>query len=166
MTRLASKWAMPRGRIQPRRAGHAFRRTRMTETRTDAYGYNDRNELTNGVKNVSLNDYACPQPVHEHRGRRGWIPAAVRRRRQPGFDKDCDRHWRYRFYSCLGRWTRGGFRCRRTGRRMWDKRSDHLSHTGRARLRTGRRHARWTLAPPCAAGFRRVSTSFCSSVSP
>ena len=32
--------------------------TRMTETRTDAYGYNDRNELTNAVKNATLNEYA------------------------------------------------------------------------------------------------------------
>ncbi len=31
--------------------------TRMTETRTDAYGYNDRNELTNAVKNATLNEY-------------------------------------------------------------------------------------------------------------
>jgi len=32
--------------------------TRMTETRTDAYGYNDRNELTNAVKNATHNEYA------------------------------------------------------------------------------------------------------------
>ena len=32
--------------------------TRMTETRSDAYGYNDRNELTNAVKNATLNEYA------------------------------------------------------------------------------------------------------------
>ena len=30
----------------------------MSETRTDAYGYNDRNELTNAVKNATLNEYA------------------------------------------------------------------------------------------------------------
>ena len=30
----------------------------MSETRTDCYGYNDRSELTNAVKNVSLNEYA------------------------------------------------------------------------------------------------------------
>ena len=32
--------------------------TRMTESRSDAYGYNDRNELTNAVKNATLNEYA------------------------------------------------------------------------------------------------------------
>ena len=32
--------------------------SRMTESRTDAYGYNDRNELTNAVKNATLNEYA------------------------------------------------------------------------------------------------------------
>ncbi|MBQ3748883.1 MAG: RHS repeat-associated core domain-containing protein [Kiritimatiellae bacterium] len=32
--------------------------TRMTESRTDAYGYNDRNELTNAVKNAALSEYA------------------------------------------------------------------------------------------------------------
>ena len=31
---------------------------RMTETRSDAYGYNDRSELTNAVKNATLNEYA------------------------------------------------------------------------------------------------------------
>ena len=30
----------------------------MSETRTDAYGYNDRSELTNAVKNATLNEYA------------------------------------------------------------------------------------------------------------
>ena len=30
----------------------------MSETRTDYYGYNDRNELTNAVKNATLNEYA------------------------------------------------------------------------------------------------------------
>ena len=30
----------------------------MSETRLDAYGYNDRNELTNAVKNATLNEYA------------------------------------------------------------------------------------------------------------
>ena len=30
----------------------------MSETRTDHYGYNDRNELTNAVKNATLNEYA------------------------------------------------------------------------------------------------------------
>lgn len=29
--------------------------TRMTESRSDAYGYNDRTELTNAVKNATLN---------------------------------------------------------------------------------------------------------------
>ena len=32
--------------------------TKMTETRSDAYGYNDRSELTNAVKNATLNEYA------------------------------------------------------------------------------------------------------------
>ena len=32
--------------------------TRMTESRSDAYGYNDRTELTNAVKNATLNEYA------------------------------------------------------------------------------------------------------------
>ena len=32
--------------------------TRMTESRSDAYGYNDRSELTNAVKNATLNEYA------------------------------------------------------------------------------------------------------------
>ncbi len=32
--------------------------SRMTESRTDAYGYNSRNELTNAVKNAALNEYA------------------------------------------------------------------------------------------------------------
>ena len=32
--------------------------TAMSETRTDAYGYNDRNELTNAVKNATLDEYA------------------------------------------------------------------------------------------------------------
>ena len=31
---------------------------RMTETRSDVYGYNDRSELTNAVKNATLNEYA------------------------------------------------------------------------------------------------------------
>ena len=31
---------------------------RMSETRSDAYGYNDRSELTNAVKNATLNEYA------------------------------------------------------------------------------------------------------------
>jgi hypothetical protein len=30
----------------------------MSETRSDAYGYNDRSELTNAVKDVTLNEYA------------------------------------------------------------------------------------------------------------
>ena len=30
----------------------------MTESRLDAYGYNDRNEQTNAVKNAALNEYA------------------------------------------------------------------------------------------------------------
>ena len=29
----------------------------MTESRLDAYGYNSRNELTNAVKNATLNEY-------------------------------------------------------------------------------------------------------------
>ena len=32
--------------------------SRMTESRSDAYGYNDRSELTNAVKNATLNEYA------------------------------------------------------------------------------------------------------------
>ena len=32
--------------------------SRMTESRTDAYGYNDRNELTNAAKNATFNEYA------------------------------------------------------------------------------------------------------------
>lgn len=32
--------------------------SRMTEPRSDAYGYNDRNELTNALKNATLNEYA------------------------------------------------------------------------------------------------------------
>ena len=31
---------------------------RMTESRSDVYGYNDRSELTNAVKNATLNEYA------------------------------------------------------------------------------------------------------------
>ena len=31
---------------------------RMTESRSDTYGYNDRSELTNAVKNATLNEYA------------------------------------------------------------------------------------------------------------
>ena len=31
---------------------------RMTESRSDVYGYNDRSELTNAVKNAVLNEYA------------------------------------------------------------------------------------------------------------
>ena len=31
--------------------------TRITESRSDAYGYNDRSELTNAVKNATLNEY-------------------------------------------------------------------------------------------------------------
>ena len=29
--------------------------SKMTETRSDAYGYNDRSELTNAVKNATVN---------------------------------------------------------------------------------------------------------------
>ena len=32
--------------------------SRMTESRNDIYGYNNRNELTNAVKNATLNEYA------------------------------------------------------------------------------------------------------------
>ena len=35
-----------------------FMGTKMTETRSDAYGYNARSELTNAVKNATLNEYA------------------------------------------------------------------------------------------------------------
>ena len=35
-----------------------FMGTKMTETRSDAYGYNTRSELTNAVKNATLNEYA------------------------------------------------------------------------------------------------------------
>ena len=65
MTRQASSRAIPRSRIlpcwaglSPKRAEIARSGSRMTESRLDAYGYNDRNELTNAVKNATLNEYA------------------------------------------------------------------------------------------------------------
>ena len=64
MTRQVSRRAMQRGSVQPYRAGLSPKRTeiarsgtRMTESRLDAYGYNSRNELTNAVKNATLNEY-------------------------------------------------------------------------------------------------------------
>ena len=73
MTKQTSRRAVPRGSVQPYRAGLSPKRTeiarsgsRMTESRLDAYGYNDRNELTNAVKNAALNEYAYQyddQPV-------------------------------------------------------------------------------------------------------
>ena len=41
-----------------RRTAIARSGSKMTETRSDAYGYNDRSELTNAVKNATLNEYA------------------------------------------------------------------------------------------------------------
>ena len=41
-----------------RRAAITRSGSMMSETRTDHYYYNDRNELTNAVKNVTLNEYA------------------------------------------------------------------------------------------------------------
>jgi len=65
MKRRGHKRAIPRGKISPRRAGVAIRRTvitrsgsMMSENRTDHYGYNNCNELTNAVKNATLNEYA------------------------------------------------------------------------------------------------------------
>ena len=65
MTRQVSRRAMQRGRMTPRRAGLSPKRAeiarsgaRMMESRLDAYGYNNRNELTNAVKNATLNEYA------------------------------------------------------------------------------------------------------------
>ena len=68
MKRRGHKRAIPRGKISPRRAGVAIRRTAITrsgsmmsETRTDYYGYNDRSELVSGTKDTAatnLTEYA------------------------------------------------------------------------------------------------------------
>ncbi len=57
MTKQTSRRAVPRGSVQPYRAGLSPKRTeiarsgsRMTESRLDAYGYNVRNELTSATK--------------------------------------------------------------------------------------------------------------------
>ena len=49
---------MQRGRTKPIRTAITRSGSMMSETRTDYYDYNGRNELTNAVKNVSLNEYA------------------------------------------------------------------------------------------------------------
>ncbi len=57
MTKQTSRRAVPRGSVQPYRAGLSPKRTEiarsgtaMSESRTDAYGYNTRNELISATK--------------------------------------------------------------------------------------------------------------------